>query len=109
LPLGTGKRLAEERQAFCGSLALLAIELQAVGAPVAQKRLADIVAGAGEELAARPGRALGKIEPVAAGLLKRAIAQPAQQHIVGPLILGVQLQPVPLEVLHSVVAPILAA
>ncbi len=54
----------------------------------------------GEETAAGLGRALAKASPIAP-LLRQAIdAQAAQQHIIGRLVLGVQLEPVALEPLH---------
>src|SRR5213080_3416960 len=66
------------------------------------------MAGRLEEHAAGLRCTLRESEPVATALLEDCVAQSAQQHMVGRPILGVQLQPVPLEVLNSVIAPILA-
>src|SRR5260221_10253639 len=54
----------------------------------------------GEEAAAGLRTALGERERVAALLGQSVGAQPAQQHIVGSRVLGVQLQPIALEPLH---------
>jgi hypothetical protein len=86
------ERQAEQRQAFLEALAVAAVELQPAGLPGPPDLAADVMAGLGEEAAAVFSLALGEGEPVAALLLERVHADPAQQHVVGAGVLGVQLQ-----------------
>src|SRR5262245_42922997 len=70
-----------------------------MAAPVAQERLADVMAGLSEEATAGLGGALRKSDPITALLAQAIRAKAAKQDIVGAYVLGVQLQAVALELL----------
>jgi hypothetical protein len=100
LGLRIGERQAEQRQALSLAGATPPVELQAVGTPRAQDRVADIMAGFGEKATARLGRTLGESEPIAPLLGQTVGAEAAKEHVVGAGVLGVQLEAVAFEPLH---------
>jgi hypothetical protein len=100
LLLRVAERQAEQRQALGRARTAFAVELQAAGAPGRQDRAADVVAGLGEELAYLARRRSREGHTVAALLIQAIRAEPAQQHVVGARVGGVQLQAGALEPLH---------
>src|SRR6266508_562072 len=100
LGLRIAQRQAKQRQALGLALALLAVELQAAGAPGRQDRAADMMASFGEESAVGLRFGLGESNPVAALLGQPVDAKPPEQDIIGPRVFGVQLQPYSLEPLR---------
>src|SRR5262245_58217796 len=68
-----------------------------MGAPIAQKRLADGMAGHVKKLAARLRLALGERVPVAALAAQQLVAQAPEQHLIRRARLGVRLEALALE------------
>ncbi len=91
---------AEQQQALGLAPAWRAVELKAAGAPGPQERVADVMAGGGEEAAAVLWLRLWEGRPVAAALPKAVGTEAAKQDIVGLAVFGVQLQAHALEPLR---------
>src|SRR5690242_16986618 len=92
-----GDWIAKQRQVLSLAEAALIVEFETMLAPVAQKRLAQVMAGFREVAASRLRLGFGFVLPNTPELHKAFFAEQAKLNILGRCILGVKLKPVALK------------